>query len=67
MGVKVTSGMGLPMLHEMSIQRHTQKKIRFWKLADRYKYAQPIGEIFPTPPLSLCSGGGYLTTELTSK
>jgi hypothetical protein len=24
----------------------------------RYKCAQPIGEIFPTPPLSQCSGGG---------
>ncbi len=123
-GVKVTSGMGLPLLHEMSFQRHTQKKIRFWKLADRYKCAQPIGEIFPPNPflfvhrkkrftsfpspagMSLtklplgrnnsvmtslfppreslvvtsrlgtgnswtfflrCSGGGYLTTELTSK
>jgi hypothetical protein len=30
----------------------------FWKLAERYKCAQPIGEIFPTPSLSLCSGGG---------
>ncbi len=31
-------------------------KNRFWKLADRYKCAQPIEELFPTPPLSLCSG-----------
>ncbi len=67
MGVIVSSGMGLPMLHEMSIHRHKVNshpfpptslylclhKIRFWKLADRYKCAQPIGEIFPTPILSL--------------
>jgi hypothetical protein len=33
-------------------------KTRFWKLADRYKCAHPIGEIFPTPSISLCSGGG---------
>jgi hypothetical protein len=36
-------------------------KTRFWKLADNYKYAhiaQPIGEIFPSPPLSFCRGGG---------
>jgi hypothetical protein len=26
------------------------------KPADRYKCAQPIGEIFSTPPLSLCRG-----------
>jgi hypothetical protein len=30
-------------------------KKQFWKLADRYKCAQPIGEIFPTPPFSLTS------------
>jgi hypothetical protein len=27
----------------------------FRKLADRYKCAQPIGEILPNPSLSLCS------------
>ncbi len=37
----------------------------FWKLTDRCKCAQPIGEIFPIPPLSICSGDGWLTTELT--
>jgi hypothetical protein len=29
----------------------------FLKLTDRYKRAQPIEEIFPNPPLSICSGG----------
>ncbi len=52
-----------PMLHKMSIQRHKISSppssppslyspfsyLLFWKLADRYKCAQPIGEIFPTP------------------
>ncbi len=32
-------------------------KTRVWKLADRYKCSQPIGEILPTPSLSFCSGG----------
>jgi hypothetical protein len=27
-------------------------KHQFWKLANRYICAQPIGEIFPIPPLS---------------
>ncbi len=32
-------------------------KTRVWKLADRYKCTQLIGEIFPTLPLSFCSWG----------
>ncbi len=61
-GLKVSSGIGLPMLHEMSIRRHKVSSHSFpppslyfclhkkpvWKLADRYKYVEPIGEIFPT-------------------
>ncbi len=39
----------------------------FWKLAYRYKCVQPIGEIFPTPPLFLCMRDGQLTTELTMR
>ncbi len=31
-----------------------------WKLADRCKCAQPIGETFPIPTLSLCNWGGKL-------
>jgi hypothetical protein len=33
-------------------------KNRFWKLADGYKCAQTVVDIIPTPPLSLCIGGG---------
>ncbi len=36
---------------------------RLGKLADRYKCAQPIGEIFLTTTVSLCSGDGQLTTD----
>jgi hypothetical protein len=59
--------MELPMLHKMFIERHKVSSdpfpppaqyfpfsyLLFWKLADRYKCAQPIGEIISTPPLSL--------------
>jgi hypothetical protein len=51
-GVKVSLGMGLPMLHKMAIQRRkvsfpsslSLSYLLFWKLSDS---AQPIGEIFP--------------------
>ncbi len=60
-GVKVSSGMKLPMLHEISIQRHKVSshsfpslyfclhKNRFWKLADRYKCVQPNRRDLPHP------------------
>jgi hypothetical protein len=67
-------GLPMPMLYKMSISE-TKGQLwhpfpppswycsffywSFWKLADTYKCAQPIGEIFPFPPLSLCSGDGF--------
>ncbi len=57
------------MHHKMSIQRQNVSSHPFpppsnslsyglfWKLADRYKCAQPIGDIFPAPSFSLCSRG----------
>jgi hypothetical protein len=70
--IQLRHGVAQPMLHKMSIQRHKVSSfpfpvpslyspfsyMMFWKLADRSKCAQPIGEIFPTPPLYLYSGGG---------
>jgi hypothetical protein len=61
-----------PMLHKMSIHRHKVSshpfplllctcvyvKNQFWKIADRHKCAKLLADFFPTPPLSLCSGGG---------
>jgi hypothetical protein len=46
--VGVNSGMGLPMLHKMSILRHT-RKVSFHPLPDRYKYV-PNQKERPSPP-----------------
>ncbi len=39
----------------------------FWKLADRHKCAQPIGEMFPTQPLFLCSECSLVRSWLWDK
>ncbi len=74
--------MGFPMLHKMYILIHESAPptpspslphslyfllVVVPLLADRYKCAQPIGETFPTRPLSLCSCGGKLTSESTMR
>ncbi len=40
----------------LSLHKKKLKKTCFRKLADRYKCAQPIGEIFSTPPLPFVVG-----------
>jgi hypothetical protein len=74
MGLKSVQACGclMPMLHKMSMQRHKVSShtfplppphlpfpiCSFGNLQTTNKYAKPIGEIFPTPSLSLCSRGG---------
>jgi hypothetical protein len=70
------------MLHKMAIQRHYVSSQTltppfpyflfsywmFWKLADRYKCTQPIGEIFPTHPFPFVVWmDSWLTMELTMR
>jgi hypothetical protein len=53
-----TEGQLSPFPFPFSILSLFLFSLLFWKLADEYKCDQPIGKIFPTPLISLCSGGG---------